>query len=84
MCLSCSGLPCVSAGSLTWADWGEWSTCSKSCGRGWQDRRRECVNSKTDDVKTALDCFGSSQEQRYCNDVPCPRESIAAYKRVYP
>ena len=26
-----------------WAPWGNWSECSKTCGRGFQQRHRECV-----------------------------------------
>ena len=27
-----------------WAEWAEWTTCSKSCGTGIQERRRQKVN----------------------------------------
>ena len=27
-----------------WAEWAEWTTCSKSCGTGIQERRRDKVN----------------------------------------
>ena len=25
-----------------WNEWGQWSNCGKTCGGGWQSRKRKC------------------------------------------
>jgi semaphorin 5 len=45
-----------------WTSWGPWEECSKTCGEGFQMRRRSC-NGKL--------CIGCNQEWRTCNSEPC-------------
>ena len=52
--------PCLN--SNQWLSWGPWEECSKTCGEGFQMRRRVC-NGKS--------CVGCNQEWRTCNSDPC-------------
>ena len=52
-----------------WSDWGEWSRCSKSCGGGSQERRRnEKVGAKHGGDK----CIGNHTARQSCNNEKCP------------
>ena len=48
---------CRVSGTEGWSDWGEWSTCSASC--GMQTRTRTCINPE-------LGCDGDSIQSREC------------------
>ncbi|XP_062616879.1 coadhesin-like [Saccostrea cucullata] len=48
--------------SNTFLSWGEWTTCSVTCGNGSQQRHRSCDGS----------CSGSSSQSRTCHPGPCP------------
>ncbi|XP_043543474.1 semaphorin-5A-like [Chiloscyllium plagiosum] len=52
----CNKKPCEG-----WSSWTEWSTCSKSCGAGFEFRNRSC-----DSDLPAL-CVGNFEETRSCN-----------------
>ncbi|KAI6231644.1 hypothetical protein M3Y95_00403700 [Aphelenchoides besseyi] len=51
-----------------WTDWSEWSSCSKSCGRGRRKRRRECTNPKP--IRGRF-CEGAMVDSETCNPTPC-------------
>ena len=53
----------------SYGPWSEFSICTKSCGGGTKERRRECKNSKPDDDCSTL---GPSTELVACNIQPCP------------
>eukprot|EP00439_Symbiodinium_sp_Y106_P042285 s2888_g5.t1 len=53
-----------------WGDWGGWSNCTQSCGKGIAFRNRIQL------VVAAYggNCVGSATQTEYCNDVPCPED----------
>ena len=52
-----------------WETYGEWSSCSKSCGGGNKMRSR---TKTTYASKGGQDCVGDSIQTEICNEVPCP------------
>ncbi|XP_056638741.1 uncharacterized protein LOC130446478 [Diorhabda sublineata] len=48
--------------ALGWSSWGEWLSCSVSCGGGIQQRSRRCRRKN---------CHGFNVEQRHCNIFSC-------------
>ena len=51
-----------------WAVWGEWISCSTTCGAGTRSRSRTCP--------IANECAGDAQEQDNCPDnLECPSTS---------
>ncbi|KAK0406788.1 hypothetical protein QR680_018807 [Steinernema hermaphroditum] len=46
-----------------WATWGDWSSCSRTCGPGIKTRNRYCTNEP---------CDGSGSERMSCNLAVCP------------
>merc|ERR1712078_519038 len=52
----------------TWAQWGDWSDCSKTCGDGTRTKKRR------KDVKEAHGgvCKGTDKEKESCKDKECP------------
>ncbi|KAI8487892.1 hypothetical protein Bbelb_343400 [Branchiostoma belcheri] len=63
-----TGLSCPVDGG--WSSWGEWSSCSVTCGYGSQSRSRTCTNPAP--AYGGADCAGSAQETRQCNAGSCP------------
>ncbi|KAI1707981.1 thrombospondin type 1 domain-containing protein [Ditylenchus destructor] len=62
---TCDELPCSNKPSSSvglWASWGEWGTCSKTCGPGTQTRYRQC---------TKEPCDGAGQQRLACNLREC-------------
>ena len=55
-----------------WGPFGNWSTCSQTCGGGMRTRQRECNNPPPSNG--GLDCVGSGLHQRRCNTDACPGE----------
>ncbi|KAI8503146.1 hypothetical protein Bbelb_189670 [Branchiostoma belcheri] len=56
----------------TWSEWGLWSVCSATCGRGVQKRTRECENPHAHVNDQPL-CFGESVENKPCSAaLDCP------------
>ena len=57
-----------------WNPWGDWTSCSSSCGGGKQERRRTC-NSKPGHMhhhtSTSKPCPSYNIEQRMCNSFNC-------------
>ena len=57
-----------------WSNWGDWSTCTKTCGGGEQIRNRACEvpSLKISLSKKSSVCPGDSTEKRTCNKNSCP------------
>ncbi|NXG62902.1 PPN protein, partial [Hemiprocne comata] len=55
-----------------WGSWGEWSTCSRSCGGGVSFRQRRCYSQRTEG---ASGCAGPSRSYQSCNVQSCPEGS---------
>ena len=51
------------------SSWGEWSKCSKSCGKGVQERTRTIVTPAKNGGKA---CSGPNKEEKACNIEACP------------
>ncbi|VDK53212.1 unnamed protein product [Anisakis simplex] len=49
-----------------WTDWSSWTFCSQSCGNGFRERTRWCLNGH---------CDGDSTERTVCFSSPCPTPS---------
>ncbi|CAG2184730.1 unnamed protein product [Mytilus edulis] len=62
--------PEVRAGG--WSDWGTWTTCSRTCGRGMLYRRRICNNPTP---KNSANCDGNEYEADGCSLEPCVGDS---------
>jgi len=68
---SCDRGTCPQDCSVT--AWGDWTTCSKSCGKGMHSRRREI-----DTINPGASGYvcPSLSEHRHCNDHACPVNCI--------
>ncbi|CAG2239285.1 Hemicentin-1,Coadhesin,Adhesion G protein-coupled receptor B3,Thrombospondin-2,Thrombospondin-1,Mucin-like protein,Adhesion G protein-coupled receptor B1 [Mytilus edulis] len=53
-----------------WTDWSVWSTCSQSCGRGFQSRNRTCSNPVPQ--FGGNECLGNFTDDDMCNLHNCP------------
>ena len=53
-----------------WGEWGEYSACSKICGTGTRERKRQCNDPSP--LGEGKDCVGPHSEQKDCNTNPCP------------
>ena len=51
-----------------WGVWSLWSTCSRSCGKGSQQRSRRIVQNPSNGGK---ECQGGNSERRDCNLQQC-------------
>ncbi|XP_036442862.1 cartilage intermediate layer protein 1 isoform X1 [Colossoma macropomum] len=60
----CSTPPCQ---AVKWSQWGLWSACSVTCGKGRRGRRRTCIKSSD-----KLQCKGRPVEVQKCGNTPCP------------
>ncbi|KAG7281605.1 hypothetical protein CRUP_033715 [Coryphaenoides rupestris] len=65
----CMGEACVSK-NCSWTEWGEWGSCSRSCGVGQQLRLRTFL-SPGPNGSWCPDILEGNQEQRFCNIRPC-------------
>ncbi|XP_067938990.1 coadhesin-like [Watersipora subatra] len=54
-----------------WSYWAEWSSCSKTCGGGYQSRTRECER-PYHVYGEYRGCLGEESETRVCNSNHCP------------
>ena len=68
--------------STGWNPWGDWTSCSSSCGGGKQERRRTC-NSKPGHMhhhtSTSKPCPSYNIEQRSCNSFDCKGKNLYPY-----
>nr|XP_022343451.1 SCO-spondin-like isoform X5 [Crassostrea virginica] len=69
-CVSCcKGSLCnKDEGYGTYETWGQWTSCSKRCGGGKQNRARKCSSS-------TMPCDGAATEERSCNIAACAQSS---------
>lgn len=59
-----------------WSDFEEWSSCSVSCGEGFQYRQRECLSMEDKTRKIPHNhCIGKHMELRPCDVTTCPSKS---------
>jgi len=68
MSTDCNTQPCPVNGN--WGCWSEYRSCSKTCGRGHQNRSRSCDNPAP--AHGGKDCFGKEEMTTDCNIWPCP------------
>ncbi|XP_023559166.1 papilin isoform X2 [Octodon degus] len=66
--LGCSALEARQQ-SDTWGPWGEWSTCSRTCGGGISFRERPCYTQRKDG---STSCVGPARSYRTCSTQSCP------------
>ncbi|XP_028394125.1 uncharacterized protein LOC114518347 [Dendronephthya gigantea] len=52
-----------------WSPWSLWNQCTKKCGTGFQQRKRECTNPRP--KNGGRSCGSQSYETRYCNSQEC-------------
>ncbi|KAF3834030.1 hypothetical protein F7725_025234 [Dissostichus mawsoni] len=56
-------------------EWSPWSTCSITCGEGWQSRTRVCAT-----TPFTTQCTGPLRENRPCNNTAvCPGECLLSH-----
>ena len=51
-----------------WSAWGQWASCSKTCGNGLQERTRTVVAYAKNGGKA---CVGSKKDSKLCNNGAC-------------
>jgi len=61
---------------VTWSNWGSWSSCTKSCGKGRSDRYRSCLGGSA--------CTGDQSESKWCNTNTCPDVARATWSNWGP
>ncbi|XP_072170585.1 uncharacterized protein [Diadema setosum] len=66
----CTGFKCVQNGA--WSDWTEWSSCSKTCGRGVETRVRTCTNPRPKNGGKECPVEDHSSEEKQCFSHTCP------------
>lgn len=49
-----------------WSDWSEWTPCSEECGKGIQERARNCTRPEPN--FGGKPCEGQAEEIRECNN----------------
>ncbi|XP_074659490.1 coadhesin-like [Tubulanus polymorphus] len=71
-CVNCDGSAtddhCPIDGN--WSDWGNYGSCSVTCGEGTKTRTRTCTNPAPSNGGAV--CVGDNSESTSCNDGPCP------------
>lgn len=61
----------------TWMEFSDWSSCSVTCGDGFQFRKRECLSASDKKKKISNDnCIGKDTEIKTCNVTSCPSKFI--------
>ena len=60
-----------------WSPWGQYSQCTKTCGRGSQYRNRACDNPAPS--SGGKHCLGPSQQSNECNTQGCPGKHILTF-----
>ena len=64
------GYSCAAPVDGGWSNFGDWSTCSETCGGGSQTRTRSCNNPSPTD--SGAQCVGENSESQPCNTGGCP------------
>ncbi|KAH3740839.1 hypothetical protein DPMN_047553 [Dreissena polymorpha] len=64
---SCMLEPCPVP--IGWSRWGEWGSCSSTCGVGIQNRNRSCVEPFPN--RLSDNCFGDTTEHQICMQRAC-------------
>ncbi|KAH3741434.1 hypothetical protein DPMN_048159 [Dreissena polymorpha] len=54
---------------IGWRTWGEWGSCSTTCGVGIQSRNRSCVEPAR--YRLSDNCFGDTKEHQICMKRAC-------------
>ncbi|XP_037550324.1 SCO-spondin-like [Nematolebias whitei] len=65
----CAAVDCAQR-NCSWLAWGEWSSCSRSCGVGQQQRIRTFLRPGANG-SWCEDIVAGNLEQRFCNIMPC-------------
>ncbi|XP_060586448.1 uncharacterized protein LOC132742139, partial [Ruditapes philippinarum] len=73
----CLPVPCANGG---WTDWGQWSTCSVTCGEGIKSRSRTCTNPSPS--LNGKYCEGDSLEVDSCKKIRCSTHVVFKAKGV--
>ena len=62
-----------------WSEWKDWTSCSKTCGTGTQERERSCTNPPP--AFGGEDCVGLGRQITSCQEKICAgkRNQIALY-----
>ena len=55
--------------AVEFAEWGEWTECSRTCGGGKRARERACI---IPDGQDRVACTGDLRQVEDCNNDPCP------------
>ncbi|CAD7082367.1 unnamed protein product [Hermetia illucens] len=56
-----------------WSNWGTWTPCTKSCGKGMTTRARKCITPHGEYMESdGSFCAGEATEMEPCNDFDCP------------
>ena len=62
--------PCV------WGQWGDWATCSVTCGGSTHNRYRDIARNKTNN---GAECTGDDYETQDCGTDPCRKLTFMAH-----
>ncbi|XP_060551705.1 A disintegrin and metalloproteinase with thrombospondin motifs adt-2-like isoform X2 [Ruditapes philippinarum] len=65
---------CGLCGHFGWAQWNDWSACSKTCSQGTTTRRRDCLHQIT--AAHVQTCTGVAVETKSCSDGLCLHEGV--------
>ena len=68
----CQSAPCPV--DCEWANYGAWSTCTKTCGGGTRKRRRSIKRRAQSGGKTCPP--GDSEEVKFCKTKACPKGEV--------
>uniref|UniRef100_A0A3Q3AAE4 SCO-spondin n=1 Tax=Kryptolebias marmoratus TaxID=37003 RepID=A0A3Q3AAE4_KRYMA len=66
---ACVGVDCAQR-NCSWLEWGEWGSCSRSCGVGQQQRIRTFLRPEANG-SWCEDIVAGNLERRFCNIMPC-------------
>lgn len=69
---NCNGNPCPVDGQ--WTEWSVWSSCTKTCDGGTQERQRQCQRPH----HGGRPCLGDTTEVAACGKEPCSRLPVTA------
>ncbi|PIK45427.1 putative ADAMTS-like protein 2 isoform X1 [Apostichopus japonicus] len=64
-----------------WSDYGVWSSCSRTCGSGIQDRKRECFHKISNELLPDEDCLGEAKQIKLCKQQDCPQGTFSDFRK---